>query len=159
VKQFALKRLWISLYFSLELAPEPNLATSTPVPNRYAASAEGPARVTIRVEPAKSARLNDYRCEKQGSADRRQLRDARLIHQVKASGPVSLSNPAYGIHFAAKLGQPPKLLLDLFKTLVSFSVSDLAHHVASLFAPILLIQLLNLSDFRPETHNLFLEDA
>ncbi len=63
------------------------------------------------------------------------------------------------MHFAAKLGQPTKLLLDLFKTLVSFSVSDLAHHVASLFAPILLIQLLNLSDFRPETHNLFLEDA
>jgi len=63
------------------------------------------------------------------------------------------------VECAAKLGQPAKFLLDLFKTLVSLGVSDLAYHVPFLFTPILLIQFLDFGDFGPETHNLLFEGA
>jgi len=58
-------------------------------------------------------------------------------------------------HFAAEIGELGQLLLNGLKPFVSLSVSDLGVGSISPLEPVLLIQFLNVSDFRTKPPYLF----
>jgi hypothetical protein len=76
-----------------------------------------------------------------------QERSGNLLDEMHASAML-LFHLLNRNHFAAEVGQLGKLLLDGLEPFVSLSVSDLRIGSVAPLSPILLIQFLNVSDFR-----------
>ena len=57
--------------------------------------------------------------------------------------------------FVTELGELDKFFLNLLQSFLPVAVSDVGFCSLLASKPILFIQLLNVSDFRPKTHNLF----
>ncbi len=55
--------------------------------------------------------------------------------------------------------QLTQFFLDILQPFVPLSVRDLVHGAIALLPPILFILLLNLGDFRPQTHDLVLKNS
>lgn len=60
-----------------------------------------------------------------------------------------------GKSFATELGKLDKFFLNLLQSFLPVAVSDVGFCSLLASKPILFVQLLNVSDFRPKTRNLF----
>ncbi len=70
-------------------------------------------------------------------------------------GAVLLLHLLYGTNLPAKAGELGKFLLDRLQAFIPLAVSDMSTGVISVGTPILLVQLLNLSNLQSETPDLF----
>lgn len=75
------------------------------------------------------------------------------------TGTGLFSSLIYRNNGAAKRRQPGQFLLDILEPFMPLPVSDLVHGCVALFKPILLVQLMNLSDLLPQTPDLYLENS
>jgi len=76
------------------------------------------------------------------------LRGPRLLDHLQ-TGAVLFSSLIDGYYRPAERCQLPQFLLDILKAFMPLSVRNLVQRATALLAPILLILLVNLGNFRP----------
>lgn len=80
-----------------------------------------------------------------------------MLDQMQ-SGAVLFSSLIYGHNGPAKGRQLAQFLLDILEPFMPLPVRNLVHGSIAFLTPILLVQLVDFSDFCPQTHDLFLEN-
>jgi hypothetical protein len=81
-----------------------------------------------------------------------------VLHHLDALA-VFFAPLAYGYDGASQGCEASEFLLDILQAFVALAVRDLIHRAAALLPPVLLILLVNFGDFRPQTHDLILENS
>ncbi len=75
------------------------------------------------------------------------------------AGAVLFAYLIYGHHGAAQPSQTAEFLLDFLEPFMPLPVSHLVRGSMVLLLPILLVQLMDLSDLRPQAHDFFPKDC
>ena len=81
-----------------------------------------------------------------------------MLHHLKTAA-VFFPPLVYRDNRTSQGRQTAEFLLNILKAFVALPVGYLVHGPAALLAPVLLILLVNFGDFRPQTHDLVLENS
>jgi hypothetical protein len=89
--------------------------------------------------------------------ERTRLGGLAVLHQLQTV-TVVFSDLIVGMNGAAEVSQATQFFLNALKPFVPLPVGNLIHGPIAFATPILLVQLMELSDLRPQTPDLILED-